>query len=262
MEAETNLIGQWALNIISAIVIVVIGRIIVKWIVKLIRKLMIRANLDIILVNFASSTVNAILILFLLMAALDQIGVDTTSFIAIIGAAGLAVGLALQSSLQNFAAGIMMIIFRPFKLGDFIEASDVTGTVEQISAFSTTIKTGDNREIIIPNNQIYAGAIINYSARDTRRIDMVFRISYDDDILKAKKIIEGILTKHKLTLTDPTPTVAVAELTDNSVNVNVRPWVNSDNYWEVRSDLIEQIKLAFDKKGDLYSLPANGYSCR
>lgn len=249
MEAETSLIAQWLMNIAFAIAIVVIGKIVVKWLVKLIRKLMVRSDFDPILVNFAGSIANAILLLFVLIAALDQLGVDTTSFIALLGAAGLAVGLALKDSLQNFAAGVMMIIFRPFKLGDFIEAGGVTGVVEKISVFSTLMRTGDNREVIIPNGQIYAGAITNFSARETRRIDMVFGIGYDDDMLAAKKIMETILKEHNLVLEEPAPAVAVSELADSSVNFNVRPWVNSGDYWAVRSDLIEQIKLAFDKKG-------------
>ena len=250
MEAESSsLVMAWLINIAFAIAIVVIGKIVVKWLVKLIRKLMVRADLDPILVNFAGSITNAILLLFVFIAALNQLGVNTTSFIALLGAAGLAVGLALKDSLQNFAAGVMMIIFRPFKLGDFIEAGGVTGVVEKISVFSTIMKTGDNREIIVPNGQIYAGAITNFSARDTRRIDMVFGIGYDDDMLKAKKIMEDILTAHELILADPAPAVAVAELADSSVNFNVRPWVNSGDYWGVRSDLIEQIKLTFDKEG-------------
>jgi len=246
---DTSLITLWLINIAIAIGIVFVGRIVVKWIVKLIRKLMVRADLDPILVNFAGSIANAVLMLFVLIAALDRLGVDTTSFIALLGAAGLAVGLALKDSLQNFAAGVMMIIFRPFKLGDFIEAGGVTGVVEKISVFSTIMKTGDNREIIVPNGQIYAGAITNYSAKETRRIDMVFGIGYDDDMLKAKQIMEDILANHESVLADPAPAVAVAELADSSVNFNVRPWVNSADYWGVRSNLIEQIKLAFDKEG-------------
>ncbi len=236
-------------NIIFAIAIVVIGRMAAKWLVKLLRKLMVRSDLDPILVNFAGSIANAVLLLLVFIAALDQLGVDTTSLIALLGAAGLAIGLALQGSLQNFAAGVMMTIFRPFKIGDFIDAGGVTGSVEHMAIFSTTLKTGDNREIIIPNGQIYAGAITNFSARDTRRIDMVFGIGYDDDMLTAKKIMEEILQKHELVLADPEPVVAVAELADSSVNFNVRPWVKSDDYWGVRSDLIEKIKLAFDKNG-------------
>ncbi|MFW5450591.1 MAG: mechanosensitive ion channel family protein [Methylophagaceae bacterium] len=240
---------QWLVNVAFAIIIIIVGRIAVKWIVKIIRKLMVRSDLDPILINFASSIAGAVLLLFVFIAALDQLGIETTSLIALLGAAGLAIGLALQSSLQNFAAGVMLIVFRPFKLGDFIEAGGVVGVVEQISIFSTVMKTGDNREIIVPNGQIYSDAITNYSAKETRRIDMVFGIGYDDDMLKAKKIMEDILTKHKLVLEDPAPKVAVAELADSSVNFNVRPWVNSSDYWAVRSDLIEQIKLAFDKKG-------------
>jgi small conductance mechanosensitive channel len=249
MEGEVSLISQWLMNIATAIAIVVIGRIIVKWLVKLIRKLMVRSDLDPILINFAGSIANAVLLLFVFIAALDQLGVDTTSFIALLGAAGLAVGLALKDSLQNFAAGVMMIIFRPFKLGDFIDAGGVTGVVEKISVFSTIMKTGDNREVIIPNGQIYAGAITNFSARETRRIDMVFGIGYDDDMLKAKKIMEDILSNHDLILDEPAPKVAVSELADSSVNFNVRPWVKNEDYWGVRSDLLEQIKLTFDKEG-------------
>jgi small conductance mechanosensitive channel len=240
---------DWIVNIIFAIAIVVIGRMAVKWIVKLLRKLMVRSDLDPILVNFASSIANAVLLLLVFIAALDQLGVDTTSLIALLGAAGLAVGLALQGSLQNFAAGVMMTVFRPFKLGDFIDAGGVTGIVEHMAIFSTTLQTVDNREIIIPNGQIYSGAITNFSARDTRRIDMVFGIGYDDDMLTAKQIMEEILQKHELVLADPESVVAVAELADSSVNFNVRPWVKSDDYWDVRSDLIEKIKLAFDKNG-------------
>lgn len=250
MDAGTgSVIMQWLVNVAFAIIIIIVGRIAVKWIVKIIRKLMVRSDLDPILINFASSIAGAVLLLFVFIAALDQLGIETTSLIALLGAAGLAIGLALQSSLQNFAAGVMLIVFRPFKLGDFIEAGGVVGVVEQISIFSTVMKTGDNREIIVPNGQIYSDAITNYSAKETRRIDMVFGIGYDDDMLKAKKIMEDILTKHKLVLEDPAPKVAVAELADSSVNFNVRPWVNSSDYWAVRSDLIEQIKLAFDKKG-------------
>jgi small conductance mechanosensitive channel len=233
-------------NIAIAIAIIVVGRIVVKWAIKLLSKMMARSGVDEILINFISSIAKAVLLLLLFIAALNQVGVDTTSLIALIGAAGLAVGLALQNSLQNFAAGVMMIIFRPFKLGDFIEAGGVVGVVEQISIFSTIMKTGDNREIIVPNGHIYASAITNYSARATRRIDLVFGIGYDDDMLAAKKIMESILAGHDLVLDEPTPAVAIAELGDSSVNFNVRPWVKSEDYWGVRSDLIEQVKLAFD----------------
>ena len=251
MESSVSggLLGMWVMNFIVAAVIVFVGRKLVKWLVSLLEKMMVKAGTDTIIVNFIGSIVNAILLLFVIVAALDQLGVDTTSLIALIGAAGLAVGLALQGSLQNFAAGVMLIVFRPFKLGDFIEAAGVVGVVEEISIFSTIMKTGDNRSIIVPNGQIYGGAITNYSAKETRRIDMVFGIGYDDDMLQAKKIMEDILAEHELVLDEPAPAVAVAELADSSVNFNVRPWVNSGDYWGVRADLIEKIKLAFDEKG-------------
>jgi small conductance mechanosensitive channel len=237
----------WVVNVAVAIAIILVGRIAVRWAIKMLGKMMARSEVDQILISFVSSIAKAVLLLLLIIAALNQVGVDTTSLIALIGAAGLAVGLALQNSLQNFAAGVMMIVFRPFKLGDFIEAGGVVGVVEQISIFSTILKTGDNREIIVPNGQIYADAITNYSARETRRIDMVFGIGYDDDLLEAKKLMESILSAHDLVLPDPAPVVAISELADSSVNFNVRPWVKSGDYWSVRAELIEQIKLAFDE---------------
>ena len=238
---------EWVVNIAIALAIIFVGRIAVKWLVGLLAKMMAKSELDEILINFISSIAKAILLLLVIVAALDQLGVDTTSLIALIGAAGLAVGLALQNSLQNFAAGVMLVVFRPFKLGDFIEAGGIVGVVEQISIFSTVLKSGDNREIIVPNGQIYSDAITNYSARETRRIDLVFGIGYDDDMLEAKKLMESILDAHELVLSDPAPAVAVSELADSSVNFNVRPWVKTGDYWGVRADLIEQIKLAFDE---------------
>jgi small conductance mechanosensitive channel len=244
-----GVVGVWVMNILFAILIVVVGRIVVKWLMKLVRKLMVRADFDPILVNFASSIVNVVLMLFVFIAALDQLGVDTTSLIALIGAAGLAVGLALQGSLQNFAAGVMLVVFRPFKIGDVVDAGGAMGKIEKISIFSTTMITPDNRDIIVPNGQIYSGTITNYSANETRRVDLVFGIGYGDDMRKAKEIMEDIVAKHELILDDPAPGVAVAELADSSVNFNVRPWVNAADYWTVRADVIEQVKMAFDENG-------------
>ncbi|HBX60815.1 MAG TPA: mechanosensitive ion channel protein MscS, partial [Methylophaga sp.] len=175
--------------------------------------------------------------------------VNTTSMIAVLGAAGLAVGLALKDSLQNFAAGVMLIMYRPFRIGHFVEAAGVLGIVEQITIFNTVMRTPDNREVIVPNGNIYAGVITNYSARDTRRIDMVFGIGYDDDLLKAKQIITDIVTGHELVLNDPEPIIRVAELGDSSITFNVWPWVNASDLATVRADLIETIKLAFDANG-------------
>ncbi len=239
----------WSINILLAVAIFIVGRIVTKGLIRLLRKLLDKTGLDQILINFIASIVNSALLLFIIIAALDQLGVDTTSLIALLGAAGLAVGLALQNSLQNFAAGVMLIVFRPFKTGDFVEAGGTAGIVETITIFSTVMRTGDNRKVIIPNGAIYNGNIINYSAKDTRRIDMVFGIGYEDDIKKAKQIMQDILTADERVLSDPEPLIAVGELADSSVNFFVRPWVNTADYWPVMFDLTEKIKLAFDDNG-------------
>jgi len=239
----------WGINIVMALAIFIVGRWVVGIILNVVDKLLARTNVDSMLIGFVRSILNAVLLLFVIIAALNQLGVDTTSFIALIGAAGLAVGLALQGSLQNFAAGVLLIIFRPFKVGDFIEAGGASGTVEEIGIFSTMLKTGDNREITIPNGSIYGGTITNNSARETRRIDMVFGIGYDDDLRKAKEIIQSIINGDDRILQEPAPLVAVGELADSSVNFNVRPWVKSGDYWKVYYDLNEKIKLAFDDAG-------------
>jgi len=237
----------WAMNIGMAIAIFIIGRMVAGIVVNVVRKLLEKAGTDDMLTNFVCSIAKAVLMLFIVIAALNQLGVDTTSFIALIGAAGLAVGLSLQSTLQNFAAGVMLILFKPFKLGDFIEAGGSAGVVEKITIFNTIMKTGDNREIIVPNGDIYGGTITNNSARDTRRIDMVFGIGYDDDIKKAKDLLNEILAADDRILKDPAPLVAVAELADSSVNFNVRPWVKSADYWKVLYDVTEKVKLTFDE---------------
>jgi small conductance mechanosensitive channel len=248
-EIISGYVIPWAINIALALAIFYIGRLVAKVVVKLVRKLLVKAKMDEILINFVCSIAKTVLLLFVIVAALDQLGVDTTSLIALLGAAGLAVGLALQGSLQNFAAGVMMIVFRPFKAGDFVEAGGTSGVVEAINIFSTTMRTGDNREVIVPNGAIYGGSIINYSARDTRRIDMVFGIGYDDDMRKAKEIMQQVIDADERVLKDPACQIAVSELADSSVNFVVRPWVNSGDYWGVRFDLTERIKLAFDEQG-------------
>ncbi len=243
----TTYVVPWAINIFFALAIFIVGRWVSKFLVRLLRKGLTKAKMDPILVNFIGSIVSSLLLLFIIIASLNQLGVDTTSLIAIFGAAGLAIGLALQGSLQNFASGVMLIIFRPFKTGDFVEAGGTSGVVEAISIFTTIMRTGDNREVIVPNGSIYSGTITNYSARDTRRIDMVFGIGYGDDIKKAKQILQQVLEADERVLKDPAPLVAVAELADSSVNFNVRPWVKSPDYWAVKFDLTENVKLAFDE---------------
>jgi len=239
----------WGINIVMAIAIFLIGKFVVGMLVKLSKKIMKKAKVDNILINFIASIISTILLLFVVIAALDQLGVETTSLIALIGAAGLAVGLALQGTLQNLASGVMLIIFRPFNDGDFVEAAGVSGVIETIGIFTTTMRSGDNREIIIPNGEIFGGTITNYSKRATRRVDMVFGIGYDDDLKKAKGIISKILADDDRILKNPAPLVAVAELADSSVNFNVRPWCATADYWDVYFDTHEKIKLTFDAEG-------------
>ena len=239
----------WGISIFMAIAIFIVGKFIVNILTNVAKKLMTKAKVDNILVNFISSIIKTVLLLFVVIAALDQLGVNTTSMIALIGAAGLAIGLSLQGTLQNLASGVMLIIFRPFSDGDFIEAAGVSGVVEEIGIFSITMRTGDNREIIIPNGSVYGGTITNNSRRETRRVDMVFGIGYDDDLLKAKEIINRILSEDDRVLAEPAPAVAVGELADSSVNFNVRPWCKTSDYWGVYGDVHEKIKLTFDAEG-------------
>jgi small conductance mechanosensitive channel len=239
----------WGINIGMAIIIFVLGRMVVSLVVSVSKKMLGRANMDPMLISFLSSILRWLLLLFVIIAALGQLGIETTSLVALLGAAGLAIGLSLQGSLQNFAAGVMLIVFRPFKNGDFVEVGGVTGIVEQIGIFTTTMRTGDNKEVIVPNGQIYGSAITNYSARPTRRVDMVFGISYDADIRQAKEILEKILAEDERILEDPAPVVALGELADSSVNFVTRPWVNSADYWAVLWDTNEKVKLAFDAAG-------------
>lgn len=240
----------WGINISLAIVIFIVGRMVVRLVVGLVKKLMNRSGkMDEMLVNFVTSILSAVLLLFVIIASLDQLGVDTTSLVALIGAAGLAIGLALQGSMQNFAAGVMLLVFKPFKSGDFVEAGGVTGIVETINIFSSTFRTGDNKEVIVPNGSIYSGSITNYSARPTRRVDMVFGIGYDDDIKKAKEILERLVAEDERILKDPEPVVALGELGASSIDFIVRPWVNSGDYWAVKWDMNEKVKAAFDAEG-------------
>lgn len=241
--------AAFAGNIFAAIAIYLVGRIVVRILTGLLEKLMDRAKVDVTLSSFLSNIAHYVLITLVLLMALQSLGVDTTSLAAIMGAAGLAVGLALQSSLSNFASGVMIILFKPFRVGDFIEAASVSGTVEEISIFSTLMKTGDNKQIIVPNGSIYSGNIINYSAKPTRRIDMVVGCGYSDDLRAVKAFLTILVETDERILKDPAPVVAVSELGDSSVNFVVRPWVNSADYWTVLWDLNERVKLGFDERG-------------
>jgi small conductance mechanosensitive channel len=236
-------------KLLTAVLIVVIGRIIVGIITSFVRKIMSKSSVEETLTKFVGSLIKAFLLTIVFIAALNSLGVQTTSLVAIVGAAGLAVGLALQSSLSNFSAGVMLIIFHPFKAGDFVEAGGATGLIEEVRIFNTTMKTVDNKIIIIPNGNIIGNNITNYSAEDTRRVDMVFGIGYDDDIKKAKEIFQRLLTEDNRILKEPESTVAVSELGDSSVNFVVRPWVKTEDYWDVFFDFHENVKLTFDSEG-------------
>jgi small conductance mechanosensitive channel len=242
-------IFPWIVDIVIALAIFFIGRWVTKQLIKLLERILRKSKVDDMLINFIASIANVILLLFVIVAALNQLGVDTTSLIALVGAAGLAIGLSLQDSLKNFAAGVMLIIFKPFREGDFVEAAGVSAVVEHIQIFNTVMRTGDNREVIVPNGAIYSGVITNFSARDTRRVDMVFGIGYDDDLRKAKAILAEIIEADERILKDPAPVIAVSELADSSVNFVVRPWVNSADYWAVLWETTEAVKLRFDEEG-------------
>lgn len=239
----------WGINIVMAILIYIVGKIVVGIIVNLFGKVMKRSKYDDMLVNFIKAILNAILMLFVIIASLNELGVDTTSLVAILGAAGLAIGLSLQGSLQNFAAGVMLLVFRPFKAGDFVEAGGAAGVVKSISIFTTIMTSGDNKEIIVPNGQIYSGTITNYSAKETRRVDMIVGIGYDADLKRAKEVLKELTAADPRILQDPAPTIAVAELADSSVNFVVRPWVKSADFWGVKFDFTEAVKLRFDQEG-------------
>jgi small conductance mechanosensitive channel len=239
----------FAIDLAMAIVIYVVGKIVVKLLVSGFAKVMKKSKYDDMLINFLKSILNAVLMMFVIIAALNELGVNTTSLAAIIAAAGLAIGLSLQGSLQNFASGVMLLVFRPFKKGDFVDAGGVAGSVMSIGVFSTIMNTPDNKEIIVPNGNIYGGNIINFSAKDTRRVDMTFGIGYGDDLLKAKKVLEEMVAADERILAEPAAKVAVSELGDSSVNFVVRPWVNAADYWGVMFDFTEAVKLRFDAEG-------------
>jgi len=244
-----DVMTAWGIKVLAAIAILIIGRWIAMLVRRGVRRVMERAKVEPIITGFVSSIAYIALLAFVVVAALGQLGIQTTSFIAILGAAGLAIGLALQGSLANFAAGFLMIIFRPFKVGDFIEGAGVAGVVREIQIFTTTLKTPDNKTIIIPNAKLSGDNIINYSAEATRRVDMTVGVAYDADLAKVKDVLNDIISKDARILADPPPQVAVTELADSSVNFVVRVWTNTADYWGVKCDATETIKNRFDAEG-------------
>jgi small conductance mechanosensitive channel len=238
-----------AINIVTALVIFFVGKWAANLVTRAIRTLMQKQQVDKTLETFVGNLIRMVLMVFVVIAAISAVGIQTTSLIAVIGAAGLAVGLALQGSLSNFAAGVLIVLFRPYKVGDFIEGGGVSGSVVSVQILQTILKTGDNKQVIVPNSQIMGSIITNYSANDTRRVDMVVGVSYDDDLDKVRKTIEELVAADDRILDDPACTIAVSELADSSVNFVVRPWVNTPDYWGVMFDLTEAIKKRFDKEG-------------
>jgi len=249
MEKVTEWGTLYGMKIVGAIAILIIGRLVVGLLARVVRRLMTKANVDETLTRFVTSLVRIALLTFVVIAALGTLGVQTASFVAIIGAAGLAIGFALQGSLANFASGVMLIMFRPISRGNLVEVAGSLGVVKEIHIFNTILVTLDNKRVIVPNSKVTGDTIVNYSAEGILRVDMVFGISYGDNIPKAKAILEDIVTSNPKVLKEPTHTVAVSELGDSSVNFVVRPYVKVEDYWGVYFDITEKVKMAFDKSG-------------
>lgn len=253
MDGILNQISIWmtayGLKFVGAILILIAGRVVAGLGRKLVGKMMTKAKVEPTVVSFTKSLTFFGLLAAAVLAALAKFGVQTTSFVAVLGAAGLAVGLALQGSLANFAAGVLLLVLRPFKVGDYVEAGGTAGTVKEIQLFTTTLASPDNIKIMIPNNKVFSDTIKNITAYDTRRVDMVIGISYDSPIGQATEIIDTILKTDSRVLADPAPKIAVSELADSSVNLIVRPWVAKDDYWAVKWELTRLIKEAFDQAG-------------
>jgi small conductance mechanosensitive channel len=244
-----EILTVYGLKVLAGIAVFLVGRWIAKGLTRGVERLMTKSKVDPTLIKFTGNVAYIALLTFVILAALGQLGIQTTSFIAVLGAAGLAVGLALQGSLANFAAGFLMILFRPFKVGDFIEGANVGGTVEEIQIFTTKIVTPDNKTVIVPNAKLTNDNIVNWTVKGTRRVDMVFGIGYGEDIDKAKKVIADVLAQDPRILPEPVTRIAVSELADSSVNFVVRPWVQSGDYWNVHFDTTEKVKKAFDEHG-------------
>ncbi len=241
-----ELLTVYGIKVVGAVAIFVIGRWLAKSITRFIKQMMTKRKVDETLASFSHNLIYMTLLAFIVIAALNQLGIQTASLIAVLGAAGLAVGLALQGSLSNFAAGVLLIIFKPFQVGDFIEGAGVSGTVEAIQIFTTLLKTPDNKTIIVPNSKISADNIVNYSTKGTRRLDLVFGIGYGDDVDKARQIIKGVVEQDSRVQKDPEPVVVVSALADSSVNLTLRAWSSVGDFWNIYFDVVEKVKKAFD----------------
>ena len=249
LEEGREALVNYAPRVGGAVVTLIIGWLVAKMIRGVTGRVMRKAKVEPTLATFALNILYSVLMVFVVISALGTLGVRTDSFVAIIGAAGLAIGFALQGSLSNFAAGVMLVIFKPFKQGDLVEAGGVMGKVREIQIFSTIIDTQDNRKVIVPNSQITGGSVTNYDGNKTRRVDMVFGIGYSDDIDAARTVIAGVLDNHPKILETPAYDLAVRELADSSVNFVVRPWCSTADYWTVWFEVHESVKKALDAAG-------------
>lgn len=255
--AVGEIVSTWGLRVVGALVVLVIGFIVCKMIRASVRRALQRTKLDATLIPFISAMVYYLLLTFVILAVLSLFGIQTTSFIAVLGAAGLAVGLALQGTLSNFASGVMLLVFRPFQVGDYVEAGGTAGSVKEIGVFSTTLGSPDNVKIVVPNSAVYGSIVKNYSANETRRNDMVFGIAYTDDIGKAIEVISRVLGSDERVLKDPEAVIAVGELADSSVNILVRPWCKGADYWALRFDMTRKIKEELEAAGCSIPFPQN-----
>jgi small conductance mechanosensitive channel len=249
IDAAWEMVVNNYLHVIAAIVILVLGRMVAGWVRRITRRGLERGEVDPTLVPFVAKLAYYAVLAVVVIAALNRVGVATTSVVAIFGAAGLAVGLAMQGTLSNFASGVMLLVFRPFSLGDYVEAGGTAGTVMEIGIFSSTLKSPDNVKITVPNSQIFGATISNYNGYDTRRVDMVMGIGYDDDIQTALDTIRRIVTADERVLADPEPQIAVSNLGDSSVDIVVRPWCASGDYWALKFDLTRKLKEGLESAG-------------
>jgi small conductance mechanosensitive channel len=249
VQKTIDLAAEYGPKLLLAIIVLIIGLWIIRFAVRVMNRTMERSHIEVSLRKFLSSLFGMILKILLLISVASMIGIATTSFVAIIGAAGLAVGLALQGGLANFAGGVIILIFKPFKVGDFIDAQGFTGSVHEITIFTTILKTPDNKTVIIPNGALSNGSMVNFSTEPKRRVDMVFGIGYGDSIEKTKTVLKKLVESDSRIHKEPSPQIVVGELGDNSVNFNMRTWCDTADYWGVYFDMQENVKLAFDKEG-------------
>lgn len=249
LASNQELMIQYAVNVVTALLILFIGNWVVKKVAGSVAAVLKKRDLDQTVVDFIENMVRYVMFAIVLIAALGRVGVETASIVAVIGAAGLAIGLALQGSLSNFAAGVLIVTFRPFKSGDYVEVGGVAGSVASIQIFSTVLTTPDNKMVVVPNGTVISSPITNYSRHATRRIDFIIGVSYKSDLQKTKEVLTRIVKADERVLQDPEPTIGVHALMDSSVNFVVRPWVKTEDYWSTYFDLMQAIKEGLDKEG-------------